>query len=179
MQTSVAEESQTPTGPAPAGPILWFVAHVRPRCEKKLVEFCQREGFATTLPLYRSVKKYRGKTEVFLKPLFPGYVFLQLELHQRQAVYQSDYVANLLDVPDQAEFEAQLQAVLFALDQEVEVRLAPTIGPGTRVRIRRGPLQGMEAWVENRRGMTEVLLRLDFIGQAAAVKVSAEDLELA
>lgn len=158
--------------------LLWFVAHTRPRCEKKLEEYCQREGFATTLPLYRSVKKYRGKTLVFLKPLFPGYVFLQLHQDERQAVYQSDYVANLLDVPDQVEFRQQLDDILLALDTELEVRLAPTIGPGSRVTIKSGPLRGVEGWVESRHGMCEVLLRLDFIGQAAAVKIDATELEM-
>ena len=33
-------------------------------------------------------------------------------------------------------------------------------------------------WVEDREGPREVLLRLDFIGQAAAVAVAVEDLEL-
>jgi hypothetical protein len=41
-------------------------------------------------------------------------------------------VANLLDVPDQAEFEHQLNDILFTLEQEVDVRLAPTIAPGSR-----------------------------------------------
>jgi hypothetical protein len=35
----------------------------------------------------------------------------------------------------------------------------------------------MEAWVEERYGSSVVLLRLDFIGQAAAVKVDVGDLE--
>lgn len=158
--------------------LLWFVAHTRPRCEKKLADYCQREGFPTTLPLYRSVKKYRGKTVTFLKPLFPGYLFLRLLVTQRQKAYQSDYVANLLSVPDQAEFEHQLNDILYALDQEVEVRLAPTISPGVKVRIKSGPLQGIEGWVERRQGMVEVMLRLDFISQAAAVKMEATNLEL-
>ncbi len=158
--------------------LLWFVAHTRPRCEKKLADFCQREGFSTTLPTYRSVKKYRGKTVVFHKPLFPNYLFLRLLPFQRQKVYQSDYVANLLDVPDQVGFQEQLGDILTALESEIDVRLAPTIGPGTKVRIKSGPLQGMEAWVESRSGILEVLLRLDFIGQAAAVKVDASQLEL-
>jgi len=157
---------------------IWFVAHTRPRCEKKLVQYCEREGLSTTLPCYRSVKKYRSKKVVFYKPLFPGYVFLQIQPTERQAVYQSDYVANQLDVPDQGEFAAQLEDILQALDTDVEVRLAPTIGPGMKVRIKSGPLQGMAAWVESRSGMTEALLRLDFIGQAAAIKVDATQLEL-
>lgn len=158
--------------------LAWFVAHTRPRREKKLQEYCQRNGLAVTLPLYRSVRKYRGKEVVFLKPLFPGYVFLQLLPEQRQPVYQSDYVANLLDVPDQTQFIQQLGEILQALDSDLEVYLAPEIGPGTRVKVKSGPLRGMEGWVEQRYGMTTVLLRLDFIGQAAAVRLQADELEV-
>src|SRR5436853_3890805 len=94
----------------------WYVAHTRPRCEKKLTEYCRRQGFEVTLPCFTSVRKYDRKTVVFEKPLFPNYVFLRLEPTQRQKVYQSDYVANLLDVPDQAQFEQQLGDILRSLE---------------------------------------------------------------
>ena len=133
---------------------------------------------ATVLPCHNVVHKYRGKTVVFRKPLFPGYVFLQLLPDQRQRVRGNDYVANLLDVFDQALFEKQVGEVMRALDTQLEIRLAPRIGNGMRVRVLRGPLRGMDGWVEERYGMSTVLLRVDFIGQAAAVKVDANDLEL-
>jgi len=53
------------------------------------------------------------------------------------------------------------------LESDLEIHLAPEIGAGTRVKVKSGPLRGMEGWVEQRYGMTTVLLRLDFIGQAA------------
>lgn len=155
---------------------LWFVAHTRPRSEKKLVEHCGRFGIATTLPCYKSVRRYRGKTVVFEKPLFPGYVFLQALPAERGQVYQSDHVANLLEVHDQNLFAHQLSDILRALETGVEIILVPEIGKGSRVQIKYGPLAGMEGWVEERYGTETVLLRLDFIGQAAAVKVSATDL---
>jgi transcriptional antiterminator RfaH len=158
--------------------LLWFVAHTRPRCEKKLVEYCTRQGIATTLPCYNSAHKYRGKTVVFRKPLFPGYVFVQMEPGQKGTISQSDHVANLLDVFDQDTFQRQLDDILLALEQDLEVRLAPAIGEGMRVRIKGGPLRGVEGWVEKRYGATTVLLRLDFISQAAAVKVDADLIEL-
>ena len=160
--------------------LVWFVAHTSPRCEKKLADFCQREGFSVTMPLYRSVKKYRGKKVVFEKPLFPGYVFLRLVPEDRRKVYYSDYIANLLDVVEQDVFEEQLNDILLAVESEseIEVLLAPTIQPGCRVRIKSGPLRGVEGDVQNRQGQCQVLLRLDFIGQAAAVKVEATQLEL-
>jgi len=114
---------------------------------------------------------------VFQKPLFPGYVFLQLEQEKKDLLRQSDHLANLLEVLDQATFQRQLQDILLALDAKVGVRLAPAIGEGMRVRIKSGPLQGIEGFVEQRSGMTTVLLRLDFINRAAAVKVDADSLE--
>ena len=158
--------------------LQWFVAHTRPRCEKKLVEYCQRAALTTTLPCYTAVHKYRSKTVRFSKPLFPGYVFLHLAEGQPQKVYQSDYVANLLKVFDQTLFAQQLGEIQRALETDLEVRLAPEIGQGSRVRIKSGPLRGMEGWVEQRYGTSTVLLRLDFIGQAAAVKLEAHELEL-
>jgi transcription antitermination factor NusG len=158
--------------------VKWFVAHTRPRREKKLVDFCARHGFAATLPCYDSAHKYRGKTVVFRKPLFPGYVFLRLEQSQRDTVRQNDHVANLLEVFDQEIFENQLQDILTALESNLGVRLAPAIGEGMRVQIKDGPLQGIEGWVEKRYGMSTVLLRLDFISQAAAVKLEAHQLQL-
>ena len=157
--------------------LRWFVAHTKPRREKKVVEHCKRHGIAATLPCYSSAHKYRGKNVVFQKPLFPGYVFLQVESGRKDYVRQSDHVANLLDVFDQETFQRQLQDILLALEANVGVRLAPSIGEGMRVRIKSGPLQGIEGWVERRSGMTTVLLRLDFINQAAAVKIDADALD--
>jgi hypothetical protein len=83
-----------------------------------------------------------------------------------------------LEVIDQELFIRQLDEILRALETDAEIRLAPSIGKGTRVRIKFGPLRGTEGWVEERYGMSTVLLRLDFISQAAAVKLEATDLEL-
>ena len=163
----------------PSSDYAWYVAHTRPRCEKKVVEYCEREGFQVTLPLFKSVKKYPGKVVAFEKPLFANYVFVRLLPHQRKKLLQSDYVANLLDIPDQQTFQEQLDAILTALETDYEITALPHITVGKRAKIVAGALRGMEGYVEERHGKLLVLLRLDFIGQAAAVRVEASDLELA
>jgi len=157
--------------------LLWVVAHTRPRAEKKLADWCRKQGFEVTLPVFKSVKKYASKTAVFEKPLFPNYLFLKLARDQNRLVYQSDYVANVLEVNDQALFEQQLGDILRALDSDVEIMLAPRLVAGSRVAIKNGPLRGLEGSVEQRSGRTLVHLRLDFISQAAAVLIDAGDLE--
>jgi hypothetical protein len=137
-ETQAEEEDLLATANCPNG-LSWFVAHTRPRCEKKFVQNCARDGLQTTLPCYRSVHRYRGKTVAFDKPLFPGYAFLFMELGRRQYVFQNQHVANLLEVFEQALFVRQLEDVMRALAAEVEIRLAPQIGPGRSVRIKGGP----------------------------------------
>jgi transcription antitermination factor NusG len=158
--------------------LLWHVAHTRPRREKKLLQFCEREKLAASLPCFAAAHKYRGKTVVFEKPLFPGYVFLNLVAEQHDVVLQSNHLAALLKISDQELFIRQLDEINRALKTDLEIRLAPDIGEGQRVKIKAGPLRGVEGWVEKRHGVNTVLLRLDFIGQAAAVKMDASDLEL-
>ena len=110
----------------------WFAAHTKPRCEKKLQAWCQQEGLDCRLPTYASVRQYRGKEVTFHKPLFPGYLFIGCP-GRIGSVLQSDYVANLLEPPNQAEFETQLNDILIAVESMETIRLVPNIGPGTRV----------------------------------------------
>jgi transcription antitermination factor NusG len=158
--------------------LLWFVAHTRPRAEKKLAEFCVEQGYEHRLPVYRSVKTYARKRVIFEKPLFPGYMFARVERRHRLTLVQNRYVANLLDVHDQEEFVGQLDAIYRALDARVEIQVCPEIKPGLQVRIKSGPLRGTEGWVESRAKLSDVHLRLDFIGQAVVAKIQADDLEL-
>lgn len=179
MTTDSPIQKPIPAEEPQAAPAAWFVAHTRPRCEKKLQEFCERAGFEVSLPVVRSVKTYQSKKVAFTKPLFPGYVFIKLRPFERQSVYQSDHVANLLGVVDQAEFEAQLRAILEALETDLEICALPHIAQGKKVRITSGPLRGMEGVVHERQGVFMVVLRLDFISQSAGVRVNAAELELA
>ena len=97
---------------------------------------------------------------------------------ERSKVLKSGNVASLLEVFDQDLLLRQLAEILRALETDLEIHMTPITGAGTRVRIKHGPLQGVEGWMEPQHGGSTVLLRLDFIGQAAAVKMEAEELEL-
>ncbi len=156
----------------------WYVAHTRPRAEKKVADYFRQEGWTTELPLYASLKVYRGKRVTFYKTLFPGYLFVRLPEGQVPRARQNQHVAQILVPPDQAEFADQLQAILAAVSGEREIRVAPAVVVGKSVRIIQGPLRGVEGVVVERMGVLEVVLRLDFIGQGAAVRVAADELEL-
>lgn len=167
----------SPETRVPADVAPWLVAHTRARCEKQVVLWARREGIATELPLYETRHRYRGKEVVFQKPLFPGYVFVRNPAGNAGRVAQCRHVARVLVPPDAEEFGRQLGDILAAVAAGLEMRPAPDVVAGVRVAITEGPLRGLEGWVEKRDGPLDVVLRLDFIGQAAAIRMPAQCVE--
>ena len=157
---------------------FWYVAHTRPRCEKKLALYCKRENIDVTLPCVQSVKQYGRKVVTFEKPLFPGYVFFRSAHDHVRKVYQSKHVANVLTVFDQSTFERQIGDILRALESGYSVVGIIGLRAGAEVRIVAGPLAGMSGTVMKLLNHITVVLRLDFIGQCAAVVVDSANLEI-
>ena len=164
-------------GPEPS--TSWLVVHTLSRAEKKFADWARREGFRAELPTYGSVKRYRGKVVRFEKVLFPGYVFVRAEGRDGARMQQNRHAARVLVPPDMGEFDRQLGEILKAIEAGLEIRPVSGIQPGARVKISGGPLRGMEGLVERMEAPLSVVLRLDFISEAAAVRLDATDVELA
>jgi transcription antitermination factor NusG len=159
--------------------VMWYVAHTRPRCEKKLAWYCEQEGFEVSLPCIKSKKVYGRKKVEFEKPLFPGYVFFKGEPTVCRWVTGCEYTANVLTVFDQITFAQQLNDILAALESGTLVLGASKLCPGRNVRIVRGPLTGFSGTVTQVANQVTVVLNLDFIGQGAAVVVDLANVEIA
>ena len=75
-------------------------------------------------------------------------------------------------------------AILIVLGLIILVIVLPLVAMGQVSQLKRDVqslgdrLRGLEGRVQERAGVTMVLLRLDFISQAAAVKIEATELEL-
>jgi len=157
---------------------LWYAAHTHPRCEKKLAAYCEREGISATLLCFKSIKRYSRKVVEFKKPLFPGYLFFRGESTHAHKIYQSQYTANVLAIFDQNGFEQQLNDILRALNNGCLIAGVIDRCFGKEVLILNGPLAGMIGTVAQIAYQTTVVLRLDFIGQGAAIIVDSSNIHI-
>ncbi|MCX6943231.1 MAG: transcription termination/antitermination NusG family protein [Verrucomicrobiota bacterium] len=167
--------------PAPDPDLLtprWFVGHTRPRCEKKFAALLAAERFPHYLPLVTSVRRYARQTKKFTKPLFPGYVFVQLPVERKARLYQQDLLARAIPVDDEAQFLRQLAEVRAIVASGYELSLLPLLARGRRVRVTGGPLHGLEGLVDDPSNPQGVVLSVDVLQQGLHVKVPAENLQL-
>jgi transcriptional antiterminator RfaH len=80
----VAAESTQPAAPAEA--LLqshWYAAHVCSRHEKQVARQLEERRVSCFLPVYRSVRRWKDRRKELDLVLFPGYVFVHLDLKDR------------------------------------------------------------------------------------------------
>lgn len=160
-----------------SGEAVWHVSHVRPRCEKKLAEYCARHGIRIDLPLREETKVYQRRRVTVQKPVFPGYAFVFFASDEKETVLKSNVIVRLIGVENQAQLIRDLAQIREALSVDPTLDACAAFQAGRRVRIRNGPFQGLEGVVKTLRGKTKVILNVEMIGQALAVEVGVEFLE--
>ena len=155
----------------------WHVLHVKPRCEKKMDDYCTAHGVVCDLPLREETKVYQRRRVTVRKPVFPGYAFAAFDTEQRATVLKSNLIVRILPVQDQARLIRELEQVRQALAVDPTLDACAAYQAGKRVLIRSGPFQGLEGVVQVVKGRAKVVLNVEMIGRALAVEVGIELLE--
>lgn len=155
----------------------WLVCHTKPRCEKKFASMLSTEAVEHYLPLVETVRRYRSKTERYQKPLFPGYVFVNSSDEMRPRLYQRDFLVRYLPVKHPTTFLKQLDDVRLVVASGLTLMLHPLLKKGTRVKVKSGPLYGVEGVVNDPTKPSGIVVAIDVLQQGVLVKLPLEILE--
>lgn len=155
----------------------WFVLHVKPRTEKKTVEYLVRYGLFSHLPTYvRTTKVQRRKVRRVL-PLFPGYVFTKLFPDERVKMLKTNLIVRAIPVPHPRKMIHQLRQIAHAARFAPELRPVDPCRVGDYVRVVSGPLYGTEGVVIRTGRDASLCLNVEILGAAVEVSVAQMDLE--
>ena len=58
----------------------WYVVHSRANAERRALQNLEKQGYVTWLPLCRKTRRHARRIETVLRPLFPRYLFVQLDI---------------------------------------------------------------------------------------------------
>jgi len=157
----------------------WFAAYTSSHHEKRVAWHLGERHIESFLPLYCARHRWRNRCQMKIElPLFPNYVFVRMDPRERVRVLEVPGVLSLVGfgriltpLPD---FE--IEALRSALGQR-KLEPHPYLVVGERVRIKAGPMTGMEGVLVRKKNNFRVVLALDVIMQSVAVEVDADDLE--
>jgi transcription antitermination factor NusG len=175
-QSNVVNSS--PPEMATVGP-HWYALYTSANHEKKVAAELGRRSMESFLPLYSSVRRWKDRRVQLQLPLFPGYVFVHLALTDRFRALQVPGVAKLVGFGGQpvALPDEQVEALRSGLNGQSRAEPHPYLIVGRRIRVLRGPFQGVEGILARKKGVFRVVLSLELIMRSIAVEVDAADVE--
>lgn len=149
----------------------WWAVYTKSRQEKALA----RDLLACRIPFYLPLVEkttYYGKRPIRSRlPIFANYVFLYASEDERVASLTTNRVSRTLRVSDPDALRRDLTHLRHLIASGAPLTLESRWMPGQRVRIKRGPLAGLEGTVLKRRGQTRLLVSVEFLQQGASVAV--------
>lgn len=156
----------------------WWVAHVRSRNEKALAHDLIRRSISYFLPMSWKVRRQSGRTIKSLLPVFSGYLFFCGEENERIELLRTNRVANLIVVNDQQTLAEELAQIEHALRAGAPLTPHKFAKVGQHCKIIAGPLCGLTGIVVRTGNTARLLLQVDILGQAAAVEIDIDMVEL-
>ena len=158
----------------------WYAAYTSANHEKRVADQLAVRGVESYLPQYDSVRQWKDRKVRLQMPLFPGYVFVHLALQSRLKVLQVPGVAYLVGFAGRpvAVPEEEFGRIRGFLQKGLRAEPHAYLEAGRRVRVRSGPLEGMEGIVVRRKNGNRLVVSLELIQRAMAVDLDGVDVEL-
>lgn len=148
----------------------WGVAHVRSRQEKVLARHLTEHRIPFYLPTVAVRRKSGPRTLTSHLPLFPGYLFHRAAESQRDLLWRSNVVANLIEVEDQQQLDGELAQIRRLQASGASLRVVPQLVTGQAVQIVEGVFAGYSGIVERGKGTDRLIIRVSLLRQAVSVE---------
>jgi len=160
----------------------WYAIHVRSRHEFKVFDRLSKKGLEAFLPVVERLRKWKDRKKLIAFPIFPGYLFVHIvnNTQERLHVLKIEGVVRLLGssshcpepIPDE-----QIISLKKLVENKKELDPYPYLNKGQRVRIKRGPLTGVEGILVEKLGKHMLVLSVDVLRQGVALTIDAADVE--
>jgi transcription antitermination factor NusG len=152
---------------------LWYALHVKTRHEHIVEKHLHARGCSCFLPRYTCRRRWSDRFKEIVLPLFPGYVFCQLDVSKRRPVVTTPGVTSIVgagNVPIPIE-EAEINAIQAVVNSGLRSEPWQFLRIGQRVAVNSGPLSGLEGILVDFGRRSQLVLSITLLQRSIAVHV--------
>jgi transcription antitermination factor NusG len=160
----------------------WFAVHVKSRHEQKVSERLQEVGVEVFSPVVERLSRWKDRKKLIQFPLFPCYMFVHItgthddKLTVLKVKGVIRFLGSSSSEPESIP-EEQIVSLRTAVESKVSIDPYPYLQEGQRVRVKSGPLSGVEGVLIERAGQHKLILSVDILCQSTAVTIHAAEVE--
>ena len=180
MSSCVLIAGERSAVPAAFNEGCWYAVQTRPKHEKKVAAELQEKSITAYLPLLAQVHHWSDRRKIVHMPLFPGYVFvrIQLESRIRLSVLQVWGVLGFVGCQREAISisDCEINDIQNLVNKKIPLTPYPFLRVGQRVRVRGGALDGLEGILITN-GEKRLVISVGAIHRSLSITIEGYDVE--
>jgi len=160
-------------------PSDWYALYTRHQHEKNVALSLTDKGFEVFLPLYTAVHRWKDRDKRLSLPLFPCYIFLRNPTERWQSILATPGVYSLVGFAKRPATisSEEIDAVKRVVGSCLKLEPHPFLQCGDRVRLRAGPLEGLEGLLVRKKSVWKLVVSVEMLQRSVAVEVDATMVE--
>lgn len=158
--------------------VRWYAVNTRPHAEPTVVANLERQGFKSFLPTCLKTTRHARQFRTHLAPLFPGYLFVLLDLgRDRWRSVNGTYGAVSLvmtgGVPRPVP-HGIVEALQDVAGERGLIRFGTSLSAGQRVKVLAGPFAELFGTLEHLDDQGRARLLLEMMGSSVRIATAVD-----
>jgi transcription antitermination factor NusG len=158
----------------------WYGLRVRSRCEKLVAKDLANKGFEVCSACAPQRRIWIERIRIIEMPLFPGYVFASFDLSRVSEVLTAPGLVSIIGFGN-GYFpvdDAEIEALRIMMAAGIEVHRNLEFRTGAKVRVRNGPLEGLEGVLVEIKNQHRLIVSVSLLQRSVGVDVDDVMVEL-
>ena len=158
----------------------WYLAQCKPNATHIAVCNLENQGFVSFLPLQKGTKRKGKGFQHKIRPLFPGYLFVQLDANEGPwcKINSTRGIARLVRLGAEPSVvpDAIIANLMARCDEMGIIQDAGALVVGDRAQVTQGPFSGFAATIADVEANDRIYILMDIMGQSTKVSIDAKAL---
>lgn len=156
----------------------WYALHTKHQHEKSVTNVLAEKGFEVFCPTYAEVHRWKDRNKEVTLALFPGYLFFANALERKVDLLSTPGVCAIVSFGNTPALipQSEIEAIQLAMLSSRLMGPHPFLKEGDKVRLRSGPLAGIEGILQRRKDGYRLVLSIELLGRSVAVEVEQSDI---
>ena len=158
----------------------WIAVYTKSRHEQIVVNELSKKDIESFCPMFKERRQWSDRKKWVHFPLFRSYVFARIHLKENIFVLQTIGVNKIVKfqnkisiIPDQV-----INDIKNIVDGGYKIQQVDYFIKGDEVSVVSGPLKGINGIIQELKGDSRLIMKVEAIRQAFSIEISSEQLKL-
>ena len=158
----------------------WIAVYTKSRHEQIAINELSKKDIESFCPMFKERRQWSDRKKWVHFPLFRSYVFARIHLKENIFVLQTIGVNKIVKfqnkisiIPDQV-----INDIKNIVDGGYNIQQVDYFIKGDEVSVISGPLKGVNGIIQDLKGDSRLIMKVEAIRQAFSIEISSEQLKL-